>query len=284
MLQPREHSFQNLSPHGFHRVAYREWGHPASSRVVVCVHGLTRNGRDFDALASALSDRFRILCPDMPGRGDSEWLRDPNDYGFPTYLSVTVALLAHARAERVAWVGTSMGGLLGMVLAAQPETPVTRLLIDDVGPVIEPAALIRIASYVGLDPVFDNFQALEAHVREVSAPFGALTNEQWNGLARSTARQTPDGRWRLKYDPGIAIPFRTAAAPSADLWGIWDAIRCPTLLLRGAESDLLSPQTAVAMQSRGPKPQLIEFAGIGHAPMLLTPEQIAPVATFLDVA
>lgn len=284
MLQPREHSFQNLSPHGFHRVAYREWGHPASSRVVVCVHGLTRNGRDFDALASALSDRFRILCPDMPGRGDSEWLRDPNDYGFPTYLSVTVALLAHARAERVAWVGTSMGGLLGMALAAQPETPVTRLVIDDVGPVIEPAALIRIAGYVGLDPVFDSFEALDAHVREVSAPFGALTDEQWNALARSTARQTPDGRWRLKYDPGIAVPFRAAAAPSADLWGLWDAIRCPTLLLRGAESDLLSPQTAAAMQSRGPKPKLIEFAGIGHAPMLLTPEQIAPVATFLDLA
>jgi len=283
MLQPREHSFQNLSPHGFHRVAYREWGHPDSSRVVVCVHGLTRNGRDFDALASALSDRFRVLCPDMPGRGDSEWLRDPNDYGFPTYLSVAAALLAHARAERVAWVGTSMGGLLGMVLAAQPGTPVTRLVLDDVGPVIEPAALIRIASYVGLDPVFDSFEALEAHVREVSAPFGALTDEQWNALARSTARQTQDGRWRLKYDPGIAVPFRTAAAPSADLWGLWDAIRCPTLLLRGAESDLLSPQTAAAMQTRGPKPQLIEFAGIGHAPMLLTPDQITPVATFLDV-
>ena len=283
MLQPREHSCQNLSHHGFHRVAYREWGHPDSSRVVVCVHGLTRNGRDFDALASALSDRFRVLCPDMPGRGDSEWLRDPNDYGFSTYLSVAAALLAHARAERVAWVGTSMGGLLGMILAAQPGTPVTRLVLDDVGPVIEPAALIRIASYVGLDPVFDSFEALEAHVREVSAPFGALSDEQWNALARSTARQTPDGRWRLKYDPGIAVPFRTAAAPSADLWGLWDAIRCPTLLLRGAESDLLSRQTAAAMQTRGPKAQLIEFAGIGHAPMLLTPDQITPVATFLDV-
>jgi pimeloyl-ACP methyl ester carboxylesterase len=284
MLQPREHSFRSLSPHGFHRVVYREWGHPASSRVVVCVHGLTRNGRDFDALASALSDRFRVLCPDMPGRGDSEWLRDPNDYGFPTYLSVAAALLAHAQVERVAWVGTSMGGLLGMVLAAQPDTPVTRLIVNDVGPMIEPAALLRIAGYVGLDPAFDSFQALEAHVREVSAPFGALTDEQWTALARSTARQTPDGRWRLKYDPGIAVPFRAAAAPAADLWALWDAIRCPTLLLRGAESDLLSPQTAAAMLSRGPKPRLIEFAGIGHAPMLLTPEQITPVATFLDVA
>jgi pimeloyl-ACP methyl ester carboxylesterase len=284
MLQPREHSFRSLSPHGFHRVVYREWGHPASSRVVVCVHGLTRNSRDFDALASALSDRFRVLCPDMPGRGDSEWLRDANDYGFPTYLAVLAALLAHAQVERVAWVGTSMGGLLGMVLAAQPDTPVTRLVMNDVGPVIEPAALMRIAGYVGLDPVFDSFEALEAHVREVSAPFGALTDEQWNALSRSTARQTPDGRWRLKYDPGIAVPFRTAAAPTTDLWALWDAILCPTLLLRGAESDLLSPQTAAAMQSRGPKPRLIEFAGIGHAPMLLTSEQITPVADFLDAA
>jgi pimeloyl-ACP methyl ester carboxylesterase len=284
MLQPREHSFRNLSPHGFHRVVYREWGHPASSRVVVCVHGLTRNGRDFDTLAATLSDRFRVLCPDMPGRGDSAWLRDPADYVFPTYLSVAVSLLAHAQVEHVSWVGTSMGGLLGMALAAQPDTPVARLVLNDVGPVIEPAALMRIAGYVGLDPVFDSFGALEGHIREVSAPFGPLTDEQWSALARSTARKMPDGRWRLKYDPGIAVPFRTAAAPAADLWPMWDAIRCPTLLLRGAQSDLLSPQTAAAMRSRGPKPQLIEFAGIGHAPMLLTSDQIAPVAAFLEAA
>ena len=284
MLQPRERSFLSLSPHGFHRVAYREWGHPFSARTVVCVHGLTRNGRDFDALASTLSDRFRILCPDMPGRGDSEWLRDPMDYAFPTYLSTISALLAHAQAEQLAWVGTSMGGLLGMILAAQPETPVTRLVINDVGPVLEPAALLRIASYVGLDPVFDTFEALEAHIREVSAPFGALTDAQWSDLSRSTARRMPDGRWRLKYDPGIALPFRSASAPPADLWGTWDAIRCPTLLLHGAESDLLSLRTAATMRTRGPKPRFVEFSGVGHAPMLLSAEQIAPVAAFLDEA
>jgi pimeloyl-ACP methyl ester carboxylesterase len=282
MLQPRELSFRSLSPHGFHRVAYREWGHPDSSRTLVCVHGLTRNGRDFDPLAAALSDRFRILCPDMPGRGDSEWLRDPNDYVFPTYLSALAVLLAHAQVEEVSWLGTSMGGLLGMILAAQPGTPVTRLVVNDVGPMLEPGALMRIASYVGLDPAFDSFEALEAHVREVSAPFGPLTDAQWSALARSIARRTTDGRWRLKYDPGIAVPFRSAAAP-ADLWPVWDAIRCPTLLLRGAESDLLSRETAAAMRSRGPRPQLIEFPGVGHAPMLLGDEQIAPVAAFLDV-
>jgi len=284
MLQPRQHFVRSLSPHGFHRLAYREWGHPGSSRTVVCVHGLTRNGRDFDALAASLSDRFRILCPDMPGRGDSDWLRDPNDYVFPTYLTALTTMLAHADVERVAWVGTSMGGLLGMILAAQPATPIERLVVNDIGPRIEPAALLRIAGYVGLDPAFESFSALEAHVREVSAPFGKLTDAQWADLASSTARQTQDGKWRLKYDPGIAVPFRTAAAPSGDLWAVWDAIRCPTLLLRGADSDLLSEQTASAMRTRGPKPRCVEFAGIGHAPMLLVPEQIAPVTTFLGGA
>ena len=282
MLQPRQRTFHSLSAHGFHRVAYREWGHPACPRVVVCVHGLTRNGRDFDALASALADRFRLLCPDVPGRGDSEWLADPRDYVFPTYLAALTAMLAHADVDRVVWVGTSMGGLLGMVMASQHNTPVTRLVINDVGPLIEPVALSRIASYVGLDTMFDNFASLEAHIREVSAPFGALSDAQWTELARTTARQTADGKWRLKYDPGIAVPFRNSTPAATDLWAVWDAVRCPTLLLRGAESDLLSVDTAAAMRARGPKPKLVEFAGVGHAPMLLTPEQIAPVAAFLE--
>jgi len=282
MLQPHERSVRSLSAHGFHRVVYRDWGHPESVRVVVCAHGLTRNGRDFDALAAALADRFRVLCPDMPGRGDSQWLANPGDYAFPTYLAALTGMLAHAGVEQVAWVGTSMGGLLGMIMAAQPGSPVTRLVINDIGPTIEPAALARIAGYVGLDPVFDTFPALEAHIREVSAPFGALTDAQWTELARTTSRQTSDGRWHLKYDPGIAVPFRGAAATGGDLWPVWDAIRCPTLLLRGATSDLLSRETAAAMCTRGPAPRMIEMPGVGHAPMLLSPEQIAPVAAFLD--
>ena len=282
MIAPRSHQFKSLSAHGFHRVVYREWGESDNPRAVTCVHGLTRNGRDFDVLAQRLAGRFRVLCPDMPGRGDSEWLSDPNDYSFATYLPTLTALLAHARADRVAWVGTSMGGLLGMVMAAQPETPVTRLVVNDVGPVIEGAALARIAAYVGLDPVFDSFDSLEAHIREVSAPFGALTDAQWNSLARTTARESPDGRWRLKYDPRIAVPFRSAATQNSDLWAIWDAIQCPTLLLRGAQSDLLSSATAAEMRSRGPKPEFVEVPGVGHAPMLLNDEQIAPVEAFLD--
>jgi pimeloyl-ACP methyl ester carboxylesterase len=282
MHTPRECHFRSLSPHGFHRVVYREWGDPDNARVVVCVHGLTRNGRDFDTLAAALADRFRILCPDMPGRGDSDWLRDPNDYAFPTYLTALTAMLAHAHADHVAWVGTSMGGLLGIVLAAQPETPIEHLVVNDVGPVIEPAALARIGAYVGLDPAFDSFAALEAHIKEVSAPFGPLSDQQWSELSRTTARELPDGRWRLKYDPGIAVAFRAASSRPPDLWPLWDAIACPTLLLRGAESDLLSPATAAAMHTRGPKSEIVQFAGVGHAPMLLTPEQIAPVVAFLS--
>ena len=281
MNSPRVHDFRSLSAHGFHRVVYREWGDAGNPRVLVCVHGLTRNGRDFDTLAAALADRLRILCPDMPGRGDSEWLRDPNDYAFPTYMSALTAMLAHAHADKVAWLGTSMGGLLGMAMAAHPETPITRLVMNDVGPSIEPTALTRIASYVGQDPVFESFSALEAHIREVSAPFGRLSDAQWEMLARTSARQLPDGRWRLKYDPGIAVPFRAASSQPTDLWPLWDAIRCPTLLLRGADSDLLSPATAAAMRTRGPRPELIEFAGVGHAPMLLNFEQIVPVAAFL---
>ena len=282
MLEPHRRSFRSLSAHGFHEVVYRDWGHPDSSRVAVCVHGLTRNGRDFDMLAAALADRFRVLCPDMPGRGESEWLPDANDYTFPTYLTTLTALLAHARVERVAWIGTSMGGLLGMILAAQKASPIERLVVNDIGPVIEPAALARIAGYVGLNPTFATFAELEAHIREVSAPFGALTDAQWRDLATTTSRRTADGRWQLNYDPGIAVPFKSSTSSGGDLWSVWDAIACPTLLLRGAQSDLLSPATAAAMATRGPAPRMIEFAGVGHAPMLLTPEQIAPVAEFLE--
>lgn len=278
--QPRVRDLRSLSPHGFHRVVYYEWGDPANERVVICVHGLSRNGRDFDVLAEALAPTHRVLSVDMPGRGASQWLGDANDYAFPTYLTTLTALVARSGATTVDWVGTSMGALLGMVMAAQPESPVARLVVNDAGPVIEPAALARIRDYVGLAPPFPTYDEANTYIRRVSAPFGALTDAQWDHLTRTSVAQRPDGQWTLTYDPGIAVPFRTDAAPP-DLWPLWEAIRCPTLVLRGAQSDLLSPATAQGMRERGPKARVMEFAGIGHAPTLLTPDQVDPVVAFL---
>ena len=278
--EPRRRHFRSLSPHGFHRVVYYEWGDAANPRVAIAVHGIGRNGRDFDVLGEALAPTHRLLAIDMPGRGESEWLADPNDYVFTTYLTTLVALIARSGAETVDWIGTSMGGLLGMVVAAQPQSPIRRLVVNDVGPAIEPAALDRIRSYFGLDPSFATYAGIEQYIRTVSAPFGPLTDAQWEHVTQSNVRQRADGRWRLAYDPGIAVPFRASAAPP-DLWGVWDAIRCPTLILRGAESDLLSAATADAMGKRGPQPKVVEFPDVGHAPMLLSAAQIGPVADFL---
>jgi pimeloyl-ACP methyl ester carboxylesterase len=277
---PRALQFRGLSPHGFHRVAYYEWGDAANPRVAFCVHGLGRNGRDFDVIAEALAPTHRVLAVDMPGRGMSEWLADPNDYAFPTYLTTLTALVARSGADAVDWIGTSMGGLLGIVIAAQQNSPIRRLVVNDVGPQLEAAALARIGSYIGQDPTFATFAEIEAYLRQISAPFGPLSDPQWEYITRTNVRERADGRWGLAYDPGIAVPFRNAPAPP-NLWPLWDAIRCPALVLRGAQSDLLSAEVAAEMAARGPKPRVIEFDGIGHAPMLLEPMQFAPVIEFL---
>ena len=277
---PAIRHFDGLSPHGFHRVVYYEWGDPGNARVAVCVHGLTRNGRDFDVLAEALLPTHRVLAVDMPGRGLSAWLADPGDYTFPTYLGTLTALIARSGADEVDWVGTSMGALLGMAAAAQPNTPIRRLVVNDAGPVIETTALARIGDYVGSKPEFATYADAVAYIRAVSAPFGPLDDAQWDHLTRTTVVERDGGGWKLRYDPGIAQAFRAAAAP-ADLWGLWDAIACPTLVLRGADSDLLSAATAAQMRVRGPRPRVREFAGVGHAPTLMVPEQIEPIVDFL---
>ena len=279
-LAPRTRDFRSLALHGFHRVVYYEWGAHDSENVVVCVHGIGRNGRDFDVLGEALAPTHRVLAPDMPGRGASEWLRDPMDYIAPTYLTTLTALIAASGAQEVAWVGTSMGALLGMMAAALPGTPVRKLVVNDAGPVLEPAALARIGQYFGADPTFDTYEDLKAYVKNISAPFGPLTDAQWEHVTQTNARQRNDGRWGLGYDPGIAVPFRAQPA-TPDLWPLWDAIACPTLVLRGADSDLLSSATARRMSERGPRPRIVEFAGVGHAPMLLARDQVDVVVDFL---
>jgi pimeloyl-ACP methyl ester carboxylesterase len=277
---PRERHLRSLSAHGFHRVVYYEWGERDNPDVVVCVHGIGRNGRDFDVLAEALASTHRVLAPDMPGRGKSEWLRNPLDYIAPTYLTTLTALICASGAEDVTWVGTSMGALLGIMAASLPETPVKRLVVNDAGPVLDPAAIARIGQYFGTDPTFATYDELAAYVRTISAPFGPLTDAQWEHVTRTNARQRDDGKWGVGYDPAIAIPFR-AQPTAANLWPLWDAIRCPTLVLRGALSDLLASETAREMTERGPKPRVIEFAGVGHAPMLLARDQVDAVVDFV---
>ena len=276
-----EQTVLGLSSSGFHRIAYTQWGEPENPRVLICVHGLTRNARDFDFLAQALAPYYRVLCPDIAGRGRSDWLSNKADYNYPQYLQDMVALIARSGATQVDWVGTSMGGLIGMLLAAQQNTPIRRLVINDVGPFIPRAALERIAAYVGQSPHFASLAEMETYIRRIAAPFGPLSDAQWHHLTEYGARQTEHGDYVFRYDPGIAEPFQALTNTDVDLWSYWDQVQCPTLLLRGQESDILRAEDAQAMTQRGPKPELIEFAGIGHAPTLLDETQIKPVRDWL---
>lgn len=273
-----------LGSGGFHRMHYTDWGDAANPRVVVCVHGLTRNARDFDALAARLAPDFRIVCPDIVGRGQSEWAASKDDYAYPQYMADITTLLARITAtgaKEILWVGTSMGGMLGMLLAARPNTFVSRLVLNDIGMLVPKAAMERLAQYVGKDPRFATFGELEAYVRTVSAPFGPLTDEQWLHLATHNARQHADGSWGMNYDPAIGRPFAKGPLRDVDLAAVYDAVRCPTLVVRGADSDLLLEETAAAMTARGPRAQLVTFAGVGHAPALMDDAQLESVTTFI---
>lgn len=278
----REKSVQCLGAHGLHRMAYVEWGDPDNPRVLVCVHGLTRNGRDFDDLAREMSRDYRVICPDVAGRGRSDWLKVPADYGFPSYLADMAALIARLDVETVHWVGTSMGGLIGMLLAAQPDTPITRMVLNDVGPLITAESLKRIGEYVGKAPLFASLEEAEKYLRLINASFGKLTDPQWRHLTETSVRPRPDGQWEMRYDPAIGEPFRQSFVfADVDLWPIYDAVKCPTLLVRGAESDLLKAATAEAMTARGPKARLAAVPGVGHAPMFSDSFQIGLVRDFL---
>lgn len=273
-----------LNSQGFHRLHYTDWGAPDNPDVAICVHGLTRNCRDFDTLAMALEKDLRVISVSIAGRGESDWLPNKEDYSYPQYMADMTTLMARVTAQgatNIHWVGTSMGGMLGMLLASRPNSPIQRLVLNDVGAVIPKASMERIGKYVGTDPRFASFDALVQYVRTVSAPFGPLTDAQWQHLAQFNAKQHADGHWGMNYDPGIALPFRKAAAGDIMLWNYYDAVRCPTLLLRGAQSDLLLRDTAEEMTRRGPKPALVEFAGVGHAPALMAADQITAVRSFL---
>lgn len=292
MTEPRLDHVQCLRGQRLHRMAYWEWGDPDNPRVLLCVHGLTRQGRDFDALASALCDTWRVVCPDVLGRGESDWLADPTGYQVPAYVADMVTLLARLKAQSLDWLGTSMGGLIGMGLASLPGSPLRRLVLNDVGPALDPAALARIGSYVGLPLRFASLEEGVDYLVSICASFGPHTREQWLALSLPMLRPLPDGEgpgWRLHYDPRIAEVFKSLTPElvrqgEALMWQGYEALRLPTLVIRGAESDLLTAATARRMAGCGPRAEVWEVPGVGHAPTLATPPQIERVREFLGAA
>ena len=301
MTQPSLHHVLCSDVDGGHRNAYWQWGNPAAAHVVVCVHGLSRQGRDFDVLAAHLVNKtngnIRVICPDVVGRGESDWLKDPVGYQIAMYVADMLTLLGQVHAQAAIttldWVGTSMGGLIGMVVCGQPDlllpAPVRKLVLNDVGPAIEWLSLVRIGTYLGRSVEFDSPQQAADAMWAISAGFGPHTPAQWLALSKPMLRSVNDpasSKLRLHYDPALALPFMQATQESTlqgekTLWQLYDNITAQTLLLRGTDSDLLSPDTARAMGQRGPRAPLVEFAGVGHAPTLVVADQVAAVTDFL---
>lgn len=304
-LEPRLEFVTCASPAGLHRMAYWEWGDPANDEVLVCVHGLTRSGRDFDTLARRLADRYRVVCPDVVGRGRSDWLSNPAFYTVPQYVSDMVTLLARLRPARLAWLGTSMGGLIGLalsgaavyaqaMLAMRPHAGMLppseglrldKLVLNDVGPRLETGALARIGQYVGEPAEFESFDAAVAAMRANSMTFGPHTDAQWAELGRYLYPEQ-GGKWVKHYDLALAQALaaqtpQELAAGEQILWRAYDTVACPILIVRGEQSDLLTRATVEEMLARNPRARAHEVAGVGHAPTLMADEQVEPVAAFL---
>lgn len=285
---PRFSTVQCLSPAGLHRMAYHEWGDETNPRVLVCVHGLSRTGRDFDVLAQALSHHYRVICPDVVGRGRSEWLNNPAFYTIPQYVADMVTLIARLGVEKVDWFGTSLGGLIGMSLAGQVGAPIGKLLLNDVGPRMTATSLARIGDYLGLPVRFPTFEEGLTYLQTISASFGPHTPEQWRELNSAILKpmQGKDGlEWGLHYDPAIAVPFKAVTPEMVQqgevrLWQLFEAMTCETLLVRGAQSDLLTRETAAEMMQRGQHVRTVEIEDVGHAPTFVQADQVAIAKAF----
>ena len=285
---PRLSTVQCLSPAGLHRMAYHEWGDPANPRVLVCAHGLSRTGRDFDVLAQTLSHEYRVICPDVVGRGRSDWLGNPAYYTIPQYVADMVTLIARLNVDKVDWFGTSMGGLIGISLAGQAGSPIGKLLLNDVGPRMTETSLTRIGAYLGLPVRFKTFDEGLNYLHTISASFGHHTPEQWRELNSAILKPMPGDsglEWGLHYDPAIAVPFKAVTAEmvqqgEAMLWQLFAAMTCETLVVRGAESDLLTRETAAEMVQRGQHVRTVEIPDVGHAPTFVQPEQVAIAKAF----
>lgn len=267
---PQSATILGLSPAGFHHMHYLDWGSKHQENIVFCAHGLSRNGRDFDFLAHDLAKNFRVICPDLAGRGKSDWLSNPLHYNYPQYLSDIAALIARSHAEKIHWIGTSMGGIMGMFLAIQPNSPIKSLVMNDIGAFIPSSPLVRIANYVKNSPIFSSFEQGEKHLRQILAPFGKLSAKQWAHIAYHGLEPVADG-FRLAYDPKIS---ETLDTQDADLWHFWSLINCPVLLIRGENSDIFSRETAAKMKELKPHITLVEIPETGHAPALMSPHEI----------
>ncbi|ALG67925.1 alpha/beta fold hydrolase [Beggiatoa leptomitoformis] len=271
-------------PQGTHRMAYHEWGDTQNPKVLVCVHGLTRNGRDFDEIAEKLSVHYRVLCPDVVGRGDSEWLTQPEHYTYPQYVMDMLCLLQTLEIKQVDWLGTSMGGLIGMFIASLPNSPIQHLILNDIGAFISKSALERIIQYLKIRPAhFDTLEAFETYIRTVHAPFGQLTDAQWRKLTLNSAcPDTPSG-YQFKYDVAIAKALQIMDKPveDVDLWAYWQTVICPVLIIHGCHSDLLFTDTIMKMQEIHPQTKVVTIADAGHAPALMIDEQIMLIQNWL---
>lgn len=270
----------SLDSRGFHRLRYQEWGSADNERVVICVHGLARNSRDFDDLAQALSRVYRVICPDLPGRGESDWLENPDDYALEQYVQDMVTLIARLNVKGLDWIGTSLGGLIGMVLASRTQTPIRRLVLNDIGPFVPREALARISGYLG-DHRFADLAELEQWMRHTYPALDRLEDRQWHHLLQHAWRRCEDDHLALHYDPAIAHNAARAAHQDLDLWPLWQQIRCPRLLLHGATSDVLTSAVVARMEAECDNLSTCTFPGVGHAPSLMESEQIALVTRWL---
>lgn len=274
-------SYLSLNTQGYHKVVYQQWGESDNPRVIICVHGLARNSRDFDDIARVLSKHYRVICPDIVGRGESDWLPPGSPYAIPQYVQDMVALIARLNVTSVDWIGTSMGGLIGMAMAAYPDSPIKRLVLNDIGAFISQDALQRIGDYVGLDERFDSIESIETNLRKRYLAYKGLSDSQWKHIALYGHRKTEDGDFALHYDPVIGEYAKQAGGQDIDLWPLWQLISCPQLLLWGEQSDVLKQDTVNRMQQSNPDLELISYPGIGHAPSLMEPDQIQSVIDWL---